>query len=320
MYSHENERVKIAKSDPMCKGFVYWPELSHGDNFQLEYIAKNAWDDNTVTIAEQIDNYCNDRYPTEISSKMTEIWHKFMPIVEECSWSPDSEMQVQIADTFTNVIKNTSFKKQFTKDYKVKVDRIFRYIDNAVEILNELKTITATDEMTTRDLYDITRTVLSRFLNATIYQAQYLHSIDAPLNDIEKAFDSCKGLLNSLTDLLGLSADYSLKESFNRLKTVTYVNSNFETTLKNSAECEYCRSQIYENCKYLYIPEMEALFNEIKRCILSGEEYERKTLDTIKAEIKNNYFKTALSQMTATKTNFESVLENSISVLKNLNK
>ena len=320
VYSQTNERVKIAKADPMCKGFVFWPELSHGDNFMLEYLAKNSWDETTISIKEQINNYCRDRYSAEIYDSMAEIWHNFMPIVEECSWSPDSEMQVQIGDTFTNVIKNTSFKKQFSKDYKVKVDRLIPHINNAVKILKQLATITITDELTKRDIFDISRTIISRYLNAIIYKAQYLYSITAPLSEIENCFNNCKALLNSLTNLLGLSEDYSLLQSFNHLKTVTYVNSNFETTLKNSAECEYCRSQIYENCKYLYIPEMEELFNEVKRCILNNEEYDRKNLESAKNNIKNTYFETPLNKMQPIVNDLQTILNTSATIIENLSK
>ncbi len=317
-YDFTNERIKLAKADPMCKGFVFWPEYSHGDNFMLEYFTANSWDSTITPISEQIDNYCRDRYPLDITSKMANIWHKFMPIVEEASWTPDSEMQIQIDNIFTDIITKTSFKKQFSSDYKVKVDRLFKLTSNAVEVLQEIASITNADQMTTRDLFDITRTVISRFLNATIYQAQYLYSINAPNSDIDKAFSNCKELLNSLTDLLSLSEDFSLLSSFNRLKTVTKVNPNFEKTLKNNAECNYCRSFIYENCKYLYIPEMDILLSEVKRCIESSEDYDKTKLESAKNDIKDNYFKTPLDKMQPTLTNFNSVLERAINLIKNL--
>ena len=43
-YDLTNERIKLAKADPMCKGAVLWPELSHGDSFMIEYFARNAWE------------------------------------------------------------------------------------------------------------------------------------------------------------------------------------------------------------------------------------------------------------------------------------
>ena len=30
-YELTNERLKTAKEDPLCKGLILWPELSHGD-------------------------------------------------------------------------------------------------------------------------------------------------------------------------------------------------------------------------------------------------------------------------------------------------
>ena len=241
-----------------------------------------------------------------------------MPIVKEASWTPDSEMQIQIDNIFTDIITKTSFKKQFSSDYKVKVDRLFKLKNNAIEVLQEIASITNADQMTKRDLFDITRTVISRFLNATIYQAQYLYSINSPLNDLEMAFNNCKELLNSLTNLLSLSEDFSLLASFNQLHTVAKVNPNFETTLKNNAECNYCRSFIYENCKYLYIPEMDILFNEVKRCTESSEDYDKTKLENAKIDIKTNYFKTPLDKMLPTSNDFNSVLERATNLIKNL--
>ena len=62
--------LKIAKDDPMCRGLVFWPELSHGDPFVIEYFAANAWDKETLTIAEQTERYCRDRYPTALVEDM----------------------------------------------------------------------------------------------------------------------------------------------------------------------------------------------------------------------------------------------------------
>lgn len=318
VYEILNDRVKLAKADPMCKGFVFWPEFSHGDNFMLEYFASNSWGGETISISEQIDKYCRDRYNSKISSKMAKIWHKFMPLVEEASWTYNEERQIQLDNSFTDIIRHASFDKQYSSIYKRKADRIFTFIDNAIEILQEISTITATDEMTRRDLFDIARTVISRFLNANVYQSQYLYSINAPLSDIEASFDNCKELLNGLTNLLGLSEDFSLLSSFNRLHAVAKVNPNFETTLKNSAECKYCRSYIYENCKYLYIPEMNAIFSEIKRCILNGEEYDKTKLENAKITIKNNYFETPIEKMIPKSNDFASVILSVISVIKKL--
>ena len=67
-YDVSNERIKLAKDDPMCKGFILWPELSHGDSFMLEYTTANAWNNETPSIAEQTKKYCHDRYPDEIAA------------------------------------------------------------------------------------------------------------------------------------------------------------------------------------------------------------------------------------------------------------
>ena len=57
----------------MCCGAVLWPELSHGDPFVIEYFASNAWDKETLSIAEQTDRYCRDRYPAALVADMSAL-------------------------------------------------------------------------------------------------------------------------------------------------------------------------------------------------------------------------------------------------------
>ena len=45
-------KAELAAADPMCKGFVYWPENSHSDSLILEFFTKNAWRPDTLTPEE----------------------------------------------------------------------------------------------------------------------------------------------------------------------------------------------------------------------------------------------------------------------------
>ena len=80
-------------------------------------------------------------------------------------------------------------------------------------------------------------------------------------------------------------------------RSVELVNEFFEETLKNNAECSYCRSFIYENAAYLYLPEMKMLFAQIKKCAQTGEVYNRETLTDEQARIRARYFATPLAEM-----------------------
>lgn len=100
-YEWTNKQLKIAKSDPMCKGLVLWPELSHGDTLITEYLAKNAWDMETPSIAERTDTYCTDRYPKDCVAVMQEVWRRFMPIVQLRAWSSAGEGAILLSVSVT---------------------------------------------------------------------------------------------------------------------------------------------------------------------------------------------------------------------------
>ena len=63
---------------------------------------------------------------------------------------------------------------------------------------------------------------------------------------------------------------------------------------------------------------MNALFGEIKRVILNGEEYDKTKLENAKITIKNNYFETPLEKMMAENNDFASVILSVINVIKKL--
>ena len=63
---------------------------------------------------------------------------------------------------------------------------------------------------------------------------------------------------------------------------------------------------------------MDALFSEIKRVILSGEEYDKTKLENAKIAIKNNYFETPIEKMMPDSYNFASVILSVIYAIKKL--
>ena len=109
-YEFINERIKIAKEDPMCRGLVLWPELSHGDPFAIEYLVNNAWEKETLSISEQTDRYCMARYNANIREEMMRLWRDFMPIVELESWSMDSKYPESVCgDLFVSPLGKIDF-------------------------------------------------------------------------------------------------------------------------------------------------------------------------------------------------------------------
>ena len=307
-YGLTNERFKKAKEDPMCKGAVLWPELSHGDSFVIEYFAQNAWDGETPSIAARIDQYCADRYPKELSSELSSLWHRFMPIVELTAWSVDDTYYHNGSDLFPRIFEKAEFDRKKADEYRKKVASYAPLLKDAARILLQLSKISTDDEMTIRDLYDIARTIIGRYINASILQAEFLYATEAPITELTDAMRIGEELTKALEDLLGSHKDYSLLDSLERLRKVTETNPNFEETLKNNAECRYCRAYIYENTAYLYLPEMKLLFSEVEKAAEHNAPINREALDEGAAKIREEYFNTPLAAMKKDPASFSQTL------------
>lgn len=317
-YGLTNERLRLAKADPMCKGAIFWPELSHGDPLAIEYFAHNAWEKETPEVAEQVDRYCADRYPAGLVAQMQALWQRFMPIVELTAWSVDQSYQHHGSDYFPRIFVKAKFEKADAALYAGRAAVCARQKEAAIDVLKRLSRLPMEDEMTRRDLYDIARTVIGRFINAGILLAETLYTADASLAELEQAMELTEALMKTLAELLGTHEDYSLLESLHRLQSVTQTNPNFEGVLKNNAECQYNRGYIYENAAYLYLPEMQLLFHEVRRAAQSGEPLDRNALEAGVAQIRKRYFETPLEAMERVEDTFPAIVLRAAALLERL--
>ncbi len=316
LYDLMNERVKLAKEDPFCKGLVLWPEFSHADPFTIDYFTRNAWEKDTPDVAQHTDLYCADRYPEEIKAEMAALWRTFTPIASLIGWSVTPEYKTIGYDLFPTMLIRVGFKKDNTDFYRDAYLRILGQKEAAISVLTKLSQLPLSDELTRRDLYDIARTAIGRFINAAIYEVEYLYTSGASVEAIEKAAARGEALLEQLYLLLSSHEDYSLYESLLRLNSVTETNPNFEKTLKENASCKYCRSYIAENVEYLYLPEMRLVFDEVKNAVREGREISRETLNAGGKEISRIYFDTPLSEMRKENAPFPDVVTRSAEILR----
>lgn len=316
LYGLTNERLQIAKADPMCRGMVFWPELSHGDPFAIEYFAQSAWDHETPSISERLAQYCADRYPASLSERMHALWQDFMPIVELTAWSVEDTYYQTGRDLFINVGKNVEFDRESAELYQSKVTPYRPLRDTAVGLLRRLADLPSEDAMTRRDLYDIARTVIGRFLNAALLETQLLYVRNAPLSTLEKAMSVGEALIALLAELLGSHEDYSLLTSLEKLRSVTETNPNFEATLKANAEANYCRSYIYENVAYLYCHEIRLLFSEVRKAAASDRPIDREAIDGGLEQIRANYFSVPLWEMKKPTLSYSEVVLRAAEILE----
>ncbi len=297
-YELANERIRLAKQDPFCKGMVLWPELSHADPFTLDFVIRNAWEEETLSLSEQTRLFCRERYPEDLADSMTALWQDFLPIAQMVSWSIDDNTHAHTGDdTFAYCTQMAGFKKENAELYRSKVEKHAKYKDLSVSVLKALAKIPTDDPMTRRDLYDIARTVIGRYLNGAIFQGEVLFTQSRPVAELKALSETATALMEALVRLLGSNEEYSLLDSLRKLEAVTETNPNFEHTLKNNAENYYCRSYIYENAAYLYLPELELTFDHAIKAAIDGTAFDREAVQNEAEKIRARYFQTPLAEM-----------------------
>ena len=301
-YELTNSRIKLAKDDPACKGVVLWPELSHGDPLVSEYLALNSWEKDTLSITDFVNKYCSDRYDETAREEMTALWQSFMPIATFAAWSMNDDDLWGCGMPFMYPTRKLFFNKDGAGNLIKNIANRPEYKETAAELLKKMAEIKPTDEQQRRDLYDIARTIIERYLSTACWQTQLCYAKDE-VENMKAVMDCTEALLKALADLLSSHTDFSLYESLEMLKSVTETNPSFETTLKNNAECSYCRSFAYENAEYLYLPELKVVFEEVKKAALSGEEINRDAIKEGEAKIRENYMAIPLKEMQSRKEN-----------------
>ena len=296
-YDHMNARLKLAKADKMCRGMILWPELSHGDTLATEYLAYNAWEEDTPSPEALVDKYCRDRYPEEEYGKMLEIWRAFLPILGMRSWNPFDSIDMNFSqNTFVWLEERAKFEDDEYLYYGRSPEDGRAHQDEAVCVLKALSKIECKDAMQTRDVFDISRTVISRYLDCAIRLSELCY-LDKDKRAMKSAMKDARGLMVCLCDLLSLHDDYSLLKTLDGLKATTYVNKNFERTLKENAAGYYCRSYIAENVRELYLPELDIIFDEVSGAEEASAPINREAIKLRIAENTSRFKSTPLSDM-----------------------
>jgi hypothetical protein len=216
-------------------------------------------------------------------------------------------------DLFVQITRRADFQKGQLEKYRQKLIPLAGLQKDGVQILKALSALPVEDSLTERDFFDIARTVIGRFLNAAILSCQLLYASDAPTDALTAEMQNTEHLMVRMVELLGAHEDYSLLKTLDRLERVHEVDPGFERVLKSNAECDYCRSYIYENAKALYLPEMRCLFNEVKEAVREGREVRRDVVRKDAEKIREDFFETPLAAMSAVARSLTDILADAAS-------
>ncbi|MCP4645466.1 MAG: hypothetical protein GY851_33795 [bacterium] len=268
-YDIIRERLPIAAVDPMCKGFVYWPETSHSDILMLEFFTKNAWQPDTLTPEALLPALCRDRYQTQADA-MTEVWQSAMPLIRLHRKLP-AEFRRLASLAHREV---TSKRVAGLTTLCTKLSPHMDELPVLCRALAELPYGTG-NPFVDRDAIDLARTMTGRAFSYALYQyviaqGQWVRG-EADAATVTAAGERCTAVLTALRDVLALHEDYSLNASMAKLAATHPVNPCFEQTLKGNAENSYCRSYIYELFDHYYLPQLALYTQWIDERVAGGD-------------------------------------------------
>ena len=274
-YDRIEERFSVAAKDPCCKGMIYWPELSHSDPLILEYLTQNSWQPSGKSVEEIIDAMCRNRYGV-FAEDMNRSWQAALPVIKLGDWGsrtqrspeePDYEDYAKLAysheDLWTRLtlflsrpdsddpVLRKFFAKRLNKYEAVKGAAAEALLALPMDVSME------TEPLVCRDVIDLTRTMLGRYMNLIIMSALERTEDPAYILELKRQYTV---LLDIMTSLLGLSPDFSMLATLNELKKTAPVNPDFERTLKRNLCNSYCLQAASEPANFLYKKEVEPGF------------------------------------------------------------
>ena len=114
---------------------------------------------------------------------------------------------------------------------------------------------------------------------------------------VEFYFAQIKKLFEGLKMVLSSSTDFSLYHTLMEISKESKVYDNFEQTLKNNTVAEYCRTNIYETVKEIFIPEQEVMQKALLSYAKDKNFDMHKFVSENRAEILKKYMETPLAKI-----------------------
>ena len=274
-YDRIEERLKVATEDKMCKGFIFWPELSHSDPIVLEYLSSNSWAPLSKNMDILISDFCNKRYG-DLSSIMYDMWKKLLPFIQLSDWNGYSNrtkddpdyvkylsgfyMHRALWTRLSEFLSHKQFDEYFYENRDTKLKQTINEFDNIKSALTKLleNQELFNNEFSKRDSVDIIRTIIGRLLDFIIIEVTKNAGNAKVINLLKEIYFP---LLKCMKNVLEISDDFSLYETLEYLKSVAPTNPKFETTLKKNICNGYCAQPAFELIDTVFYREADAFFN-----------------------------------------------------------
>ena len=270
-YPFIEKRQRLVQNDPMCVGWIHWPESAHTDTLFLDFFTANAWADKPIPHEKVLDDFCVGRYGKN-AELMKSVWKDVLDASALRRWDEYSESNLNCAQ---HLIYHGLLKKGYDK----RPTQWGPPIAKAMSALRRLEDVPWDDPFIRRDAIDIVRMVLDRLIVLKIDElgcaiAAWRTGVTGvqPVGDPVARACELAELFNRLAEVLALHTDYSLWESYQRLDAIEKIqNPDFTKTLFENAVNQYCLSHQYEAIRHVVAPAMAALAERITKAVASGD-------------------------------------------------
>lgn len=330
-YHITEERLAVAKADSTCKGMILWPELAHSDTLMLEFTAVNSWLDEVVPVQSVIEKLCGERYFCE-NGYMLDIWKRFYSVLSLMHWSQNTKALQWRPQYYYSGYGRWYIPRLVAREevdefiWDFPYDRAIKAHDDAIYCLEKLAKIpenSLQDEFIRRDVVDIARTIIGRYAHVyLIAEAENIVACRKGENKekfVRSFGNAVSELLQCLCEILSIHEDFSLAKTLRDIQKNKPIYAGFEETLKNNTCCLYCRQNIYETVKEIFIPENEVM----QKLILEGAptwKYDESLETKFKIESEKIFAKYQAKKLEdidkEPKGDFIKALENALEVLK----
>lgn len=252
-YDRIRERIPEALDDPMCKGFVLWPENSHTDQLVLQFLTHNAWSPDMLAPEDLVRELCSQRYGAN-AAVMERAWLAALPMMALCE---------DLGPVFRDIAGLEAFglsDGEYGK-YQEDLEKLSAAVPDMDALFAALSSVPfgTGDLFVDRDAVDLVRTVAGRLYAAEMYRYMIVQKDwengKCRATDVRKAGERAGRMLALISQTLSLSDDYSLNVTMKHDRAVHEVNPVFEQTLKGNCENGYCRTYVSELFDYYFIPE-----------------------------------------------------------------
>jgi hypothetical protein len=246
-YAKIRDRERAMRDDPMCKGYVIWPEASHTDIFAWRYFTDNCWRLSDRPVDDLLAGFCRDRYAGR-AGEFLEVWRKVVSFSSRCGWGRS------FPDAFDEKYSEGRNDPKLWNDSSRLTGKM-----PAKEIFDALSEMEWKGEFERRDMVDLARTTLDRLLFDGFWlMMRSWHALAAGKGDLAELKSRAErqvALVKAMAGLLELHGDFSIAETLAAMDQVEKIrNPGAEHLIFENAACGYCRSHHAEFARGWYVP------------------------------------------------------------------